>query len=386
LIKKILTLAIIITFIISFVSSIVIAQQVKYEFDNYETLIGNDLPNIMLTGYWNPTGQMIAPFSTDPYLNPDGWIGENWEDRGYDIYSYFPTPGTYNGTFEVDYQKTWDDFWEITEEIKPFAIISFGAGAGQWEIEYNARNLDSWVNDYEPPYQPTPCPPDDTVPAGHVRHSTLPVQEIEDAVNENTSVSAWVDWNGDPGRFLCEYMAYLGMWYQSIYHNDSIYPCQSAGFIHVKNTVPVEDAMEAAKVTIRVTINNFYFENYPPEAPTIDGPTSGLIDIPYNFTFNSIDPEDEEVYYYIMWGDGYVENWEGPYLSGEDFEIEHTYTKTGQFTIEAKSKDTNGYESLWGNLEINIPRNKHKSYNNLILKILSERFPIIYSIIRDLLF
>jgi pyrrolidone-carboxylate peptidase len=383
MIKKILTILTTLIFLITIFTPIVIGNAKNLSFEKDISPLGNDLPNIMLTGYWNPTGQMIAPFSTDPYLNPDGWIGENWEDRGYDIYSFFPTPGSYNGTFEVDYQKTWEDFWNITDLIKPIAIISFGAGAGPWEIEYNARNLDSWVNDYNPPYQPTPCPPDDTVPINHIRHSTLPVQEIEDAVNENTSVNAWVDWNGNPGAFLCEYMAYLGMWYQSIHHNDSTDPCQSAGFIHVTSTVPVEDAMEAVKVTIRVIINNFYFDNYPPEAPSIDGPANGIIDIPYNFTFNSIDPEDEDVYYYIIWGDGHVENWDGPHLSGVDFEIEHTYTKTGTFKIEVKAKDTNGYESIWNSLEISIPRNKVCIKNYNLLNIIFHRFPILYSILTN---
>jgi len=53
--------------------------------------------NILITGYWNPTGLMIAPFSNNTYLNPSGWKGSNWEDLGYNIYSFFPTPGTYNG-------------------------------------------------------------------------------------------------------------------------------------------------------------------------------------------------------------------------------------------------------------------------------------------------
>jgi len=371
MIKKIFILGLIILFIISFVTPSVIGNFCNLTIGNNTQPIKDDLPNIMITGFWNPTGQMIAPFSTDPYLNPGGWKGENWEDRGYDIYSFFPTPGTYNGTFEVDYQKTWQDFWDITDEIKPIAIISFGAGNGPWEIEYNARNLDNWVNDYNPPYQPTPCPPDDTVPVGHIRHSTLPVQEIEDAVNENTSINAWVDWDGNPGAFLCEYMAYLGMWYQSIHINDSETPCQRSGFIHVKNSISVEDAMKATNTTIRVTINNLFFENYPPEAPTINGPTNGNPDISYNFTFNSTDPDGDDVYYYILWGDGHVENWDGPYPSGAEYTIPHTYKKQGKFIIEAKTKDTNGYESTWGSLEIKIPR---YSKNNNILFLLLEGF------------
>ena len=352
-----------------------------------EIEIINNNRNIMLTGYWNPTGQMIAEFSTDLYLNPDGWKGENWEDLGYDIYSFFPTPYTYNGTFEVDYQNTWDDFWTITAEINPIAIISFGAGAGPWEIEYNARNLDSWVPDSNPPYQPTPCPPDDSKPTGYERHSTIPVQKISDAVNEQTNVNAWIDWNGNPGAYLCEYIAYLGMWYQDI-HNDTgdPYRCYEAGFIHVISSLALEDAKIATKVTIREVIkflpNN---SNNPPETPTITGPTNGGIDTPLTFTFNSIDPDGDDVEYYIRWGDGHVENWDGPHVSGEDVNIPHTYTSEGSFTIEAKARDTFGEEGNWGNLTITIPRDK--ATNNPFLNFLQSHpnlFPLLQKLILNL--
>jgi uncharacterized membrane protein YqaE (UPF0057 family) len=37
--------------------------------------------NILLTGYWPPTGgidSMLKPFSTNSILNPNGWTGGNW--------------------------------------------------------------------------------------------------------------------------------------------------------------------------------------------------------------------------------------------------------------------------------------------------------------------
>ncbi len=213
-------------------------------------------PAIMLTGYWHPTGQMIARFSTDTVLNPAGWQGENWEGRGYSIYSYFPDPATYTGTFAVDYQKTWEDFWAITTQIKPVAIISFGAGDGPWEIEWNARNLSQWVFDSVAPILPTPNPPDDTVPVGYIRHPSLPVQAIADAVEAHTTINAWVDWQGNPGAFLCEYIAYLGMWYQAIHAADSQQPCDAAGFIHVNQNVPLIEAQEAVNITLRETITS----------------------------------------------------------------------------------------------------------------------------------
>ena len=46
--------------------------------------------NIMITGYWPPTNEMVRHFSNNPVQNPGGWVGGNWEGRGYDIYAFFP--------------------------------------------------------------------------------------------------------------------------------------------------------------------------------------------------------------------------------------------------------------------------------------------------------
>ncbi len=324
--------------------------------------------NIMVTGFWNPTGQMIRHFSTNNYLNPRGWKGENWENSGYNIYSYFPTPDIYNGTFEVDYQNTWDDFWTITSELNPVAIISFGAGAGPWEIENNSRNLQYWINDENKPYQPTPSPPDDTVEAGFIRHSTLPVQVIEDEVNENTNIEAWVDWEGDPGRYLCEYIAYLGMWYQDI-HSSKTDPnqCIVAGFIHVNSEVYVEDAMIATNITIRKTIEYLDSLNEPPSSPTINGPQSGKIDETYYYNVITTDPEGGEVSYYIDWGDNSDGGWTRMLPSGEEYNASHIWNEEGTFTIKVKAKDYYGSESDWTTLEVSMPR-QHQI--NLIPRIL----------------
>lgn len=217
-------------------------------------------PAIMLTGYWAPTSEMMYRFSNDPELNPEGWIGEDWEGYGYDVYAFFPAFDIPTREFEVDYQATWEDFWATVDEIHPEMIISYGAGNGEWEIEHRSRNLSSWYADYEAPYYPTPNPPDGTVEVNFERFSTLPKERIKAAVNEQTEINAWVDYNGNPGGFLCEYIAYLGMWYHDIHADpeDEFY-CQSAGFIHVNAGVNLAEATEAVEVTLRTTIE--YFQN-----------------------------------------------------------------------------------------------------------------------------
>jgi pyrrolidone-carboxylate peptidase len=376
--KTITVCGITILFFISTVTPIVVGYSVKLfsgDSNNLNANFNTELPNIMLTGYWNPTGQMIAPFSNDTYLNPDGWKGENWEGRGYNIYSFFPTPGIYNGTFEIDYQDTWEDFWNITAQIKPIAIISFGAGGGPWEIEFNARNLYRWANDYEPPYQPTPRPPDNTVPVGYVRHSTLPVQEIEDTVNDLTSINAWVDWENNPEAFLCEYIAYLGMWYQSIHKNNDLYPCKAAGFIHVKNTISVADAMNATNVTIREVIKYLSCVKNPPETPTITGPKVGKVGEEYNYTFITSDLDDDEIFLYIKWSDGQIEKWIGPFKSGESVVVSHSWNSIWVYKIKAMAKDTCGALSDWGTLKVFMSRNKMVTIS--LLQNLLVKFPLI---------
>jgi pyrrolidone-carboxylate peptidase len=215
-------------------------------------------PVVMMTGYWSPTSEMIYRFSNDPVLNPDGWIGENWEGFGYDVYAFFPAFNKWTREFEVDYQATWSDFWARSDEFHPEIIISFGAGSGPWEIEDDAHNRNSWYPDDVAPYYPTPNPPDSTLGANQPRYSTLPMVEIRDAVNAETDVHAWIDYSGNPGNFLCNYIAYLGMWYQNM-HDDVFdeHYCKAAGFIHVDGYLSVARATAAAEVTLRSTLQYF---------------------------------------------------------------------------------------------------------------------------------
>ncbi len=222
--------------------------------------------NIMITGYWPPTNEMIRPFSANPQQNPTGWIGENWEGRGYDIYSFFPEFDNFPndpkgmGDFEVDYQDTSEDWWRITAEVNPVAIITFSRGSSGllWELETRQRNLRSWAIDYMAPYRPTPNPPDSSVPTNFVRPSTLPVDNIVDAVNAaDLGLNAFVDVNGNGGGFLSEFIAYHGVWYQDL-HKDVNDPVRSvaAGHIHVGTDVSIETGRLAAEISLRELISH----------------------------------------------------------------------------------------------------------------------------------
>ncbi|OGS40668.1 MAG: hypothetical protein A3K77_05045 [Euryarchaeota archaeon RBG_13_31_8] len=121
--------------------------------------------------------------------------------------------------------------------------------------------------------------------------------------------------------------------------------------------------------------------NRPPTRPTIQSILGILVpNRVYDYNFTSSDPDVDDVFYYIDWGDATYEDWSGPHTSGETIIIGHTWPpKTSIYQIKAKAKDTYGSESDWGTLLVFVlsPRN---SDHSLLLRII-QRFPILQRII-----
>jgi len=122
--------------------------------------------------------------------------------------------------------------------------------------------------------------------------------------------------------------------------------------------------------------------NKPPYAPNIDGETSGKAGEKYEYTFNSIEPDGDDVTYFIDWGDN-TTYWTGYYPSGKDAKVNHSWREKGNYTIRAKAIDPYDAESEWGTLEITMPNNKPFSFNLNLLSWLFERFPRMFPIIRQ---
>ena len=229
-------------------------------------LLGSGRPAILLTGYWPPSNEAVRRFSTNLAQNPLGWIGSNWEGRGYDVHAYFPefspptctSCGRGTGDLEVDYQDTTADFWTIANALEPIAIVTFSRTNADfsWEVEQNAYNFQTWTNDFTAPLQPTPTPPDASVPAQTLRTSTLPMQAIVDAVNgSGLGLNGFICTAVHSGSFLSGYIAYHGMWYQSL-HSSPQDPawCIAAGHIHVGDTIAWPTARAATELTVRTLI------------------------------------------------------------------------------------------------------------------------------------
>jgi parallel beta-helix repeat protein len=126
--------------------------------------------------------------------------------------------------------------------------------------------------------------------------------------------------------------------------------------------------------------------NQPPETPTITGPASGIVRQTYEYTFITTDPNGDNIFYYIDWGDTTNSGWIGPYQSSEQVIVSHTWTIRGTYTIKAKAKDVYNAESDWGLLKIKMP--KSQIYTTFLFvhffERLFERFPNAFPILQYL--
>jgi len=123
--------------------------------------------------------------------------------------------------------------------------------------------------------------------------------------------------------------------------------------------------------------------NWGPIIPEINGPNRGKPGEEYTYEIKSLDPDgDDNLYYYIDWGDGDIQEWIGPYASNESLEIKHIWENKANYYIRAKAKDISGRESNWAALKVIIPRDKVINNIHTILLWLFERFPIFRNLMR----
>ncbi|EMR75539.1 hypothetical protein MBGDF03_00355 [Thermoplasmatales archaeon SCGC AB-540-F20] len=114
--------------------------------------------------------------------------------------------------------------------------------------------------------------------------------------------------------------------------------------------------------------------NEQPNPPFIDGPPRGKVGEEYEYAFNATDPNGDDVlYYYVDWDDGQTEEWVGPYDSGEEVTLSHTFDEKGTYLISAKAKDIHDAEGDWGYLEVTMPKDKPFSFQFNRLVFLFER-------------
>ena len=123
--------------------------------------------------------------------------------------------------------------------------------------------------------------------------------------------------------------------------------------------------------------------NTAPYKPTINGPTSGKAGETYEYTISTMDPDGDDVYYWVQWFEGCPGViWQGPYASGQVVTFNYSWEDRGKYTILVKAKDGDGAVSQVATLEVNMPKSKFLSS----LKNLFIQFPRFYSFFSKFLY
>jgi len=163
-------------------------------------------------------------------------------------------------------------------------------------------------------------------------------------------------------------------------HTDSLsHSWSSAGTYVVKARARDDNSAESGwSEPLNVTISE---KNYPPETPSITGPTSGKAEAEYKYEVMSTDPNGDEIKYVIDWGDD-TSDTTGFYSSGVTATMLNIWSEEGTYTIKVKAVDEHGAESSWATLEVSMPKNRAFSSPFLqFLERLMDRFPLLEQIL-----
>jgi hypothetical protein len=263
--------------------------------------------------------------------SPDVLVSENQSGTSYD-------PGTMNyGTMY---------YWQIVA----YDIYGASTDGPIWHFTTEVNN---------PPYDPSYPMPDNG----------------ETDVDLNADIS-WTC--SDPDGHAILYDVYFGTSVPPpLVSNDQIETTYDPGILELCTIYHWQIvAKDAYGATTTGSIWNFQTRcTGAPDIPDINGPYNGNPGTNYTYTFVSSDPDDDDIFYQIDWGDGTFEDWFGPYDSDELITKEHIWDEQGNYTIKARAKDEFDAVGEWGSFEVSMPRTR--IVKSLWYQWFLERFPLL---------
>jgi hypothetical protein len=133
--------------------------------------------------------------------------------------------------------------------------------------------------------------------------------------------------------------------------------------------------------------------NHAPVTPgRPSGSLTGNVRDEYVYTSIGFDADNDSIYFMFDWGDKTNSGWVGPYNSGENVSLSHSWNKKGDYNVRVKAIDdpnndgnlSDGYETDWSDsLLISMPKGKQISATDFIelLKKFIDRFTFMKSFI-----
>jgi PKD repeat protein len=268
---------------------------------------------------------------------------ENLEEWGYthhDSSEYYANPGPLSGTNHQVVLVGWKDDASITNGgywIVKNSISEEWGYEGFFNIEYGSLNIDksdiNWV-DYNPANFSN-WPP--------VARITISGETTFDGSESFDHEGSIVQYSWDFGD---------GTTAEGI---TVTHTYETPGAYLVCLTV-TDNASNKDTETAWVFIDT---ENHPAKTPWLFGRKTGENDTTYRYIFWATDPDGDDLYYYLNWGDTYWDGgavgWIGPYQSGEKVVLDKNFSEKGNYTIRVKAADVYGAKSDWATLTVTMP-------------------------------
>lgn len=130
------------------------------------------------------------------------------------------------------------------------------------------------------------------------------------------------------------------------------------------------------------TLTFYQDDNHAPSKP--DRPTGKQLGFrlqDYEFITSGTDSDGDELYYKWDWGDDTSSDWVGPYDSGEQVSINHSWKKMGFYNVKVKTRDEHLTQSIWSD-SISVIMPKNTRLTNSFINVLNERFTNMIQIFR----
>jgi glutaredoxin len=297
-------------------------------------------------------GPVTIP-SGDTWTNTMNWDGHNYQN-GYGVYYGNIQYGNIM-VIAVMFNNTWHQGYSYPPSSNPFNAYYVDDAAG------------FWVGDNRPPNVPSNPSPANGATSVDITKDLSWVGGDPDPTHDHVTYDVYFGTTSPPPLVSSDQtgltydtgtMAYSTKYYWQIIATDN------------------HGASADGPIWSFTTMGN---PNHPPMTPEITGPSPGKVKTTLTYVLNAIDPDSgDQLYYFVDWGDNTTTDWTGPYASGVDVSLTHSWNTKASYTIKAKVKDQHGAESDWGTLTITIPVNyiPHGTLLELLQKILA-RFPLL---------
>ena len=248
--------------------------------------------NVVLTGYWPNTNEMLREWSPNAAQRTGPWRGANWRQHGFDVYAFFPEfkpdgnpmndpfgsdgwVGSADSDLKVDYQATSADFWRLMDHYQPQILITTSRGGKiGWEIEAlegghagdGPTAAADWLADKhgdislptQASIEPRSWQAISQYREGRTVPSQLPVASILEATAHLGVATVAVDESGTSGNYLSGFIALHGLYYNLTNPNNL-----AAGHIHVGIDVSATDAQSLMQATLDAVLSEYDASSLP---------------------------------------------------------------------------------------------------------------------------